>query len=118
MEDMKWSSGGLLGVLAANNIGFGLALPELCQTFGKATVPRGHDMSKISLGEPSQHGNITHWTHMEDMKWSSSGLLGVLAANSLGFGLALPEICQTFAFGAATVPKGHDMPKINPTEPS
>ena len=53
-------------------------------------------MSKISLTEPSQHGNITHWTHMEEMKWSSSGFLGVLAANNLGFGLALAEICQTF----------------------
>ena len=53
-------------------------------------------MSKISLTQPSQHGNITHWTHMEEMKWSSSVLPGVLAANSLGFGLALAEICQTF----------------------
>ena len=26
---------------------------------------------------------------MEEMKWSSSGFLGVLAANKLGFGLAL-----------------------------
>jgi hypothetical protein len=33
---------------------------------------------------------------MEEMKWSSSGLLGVLAANSLGFGLALAASCQTF----------------------
>jgi hypothetical protein len=33
---------------------------------------------------------------MKEMKWSSSGLLGVLAANNLGFGLALAEICQTF----------------------
>jgi hypothetical protein len=26
---------------------------------------------------------------MEEMKWSSNGVLGVLAANSLGFGLWL-----------------------------
>jgi hypothetical protein len=26
---------------------------------------------------------------MEEMKWSSSGLLGLLAANNLGFGLGL-----------------------------
>ena len=57
-------------------------------------------MSKISPAVLSQHGNITHWTHMEEVKWSSSGLLGVLAANNLGFCLALAEICQTF--GAAT----------------
>jgi hypothetical protein len=42
------------------------------------------------------HGGTTHWIHMEEMKWSSSGLLGVLAANSLGFGLALAASCQTF----------------------
>jgi hypothetical protein len=29
---------------------------------------------------------------MEEMKWPSSGFLGVLAANNLGFGLALCEI--------------------------
>ncbi len=33
---------------------------------------------------------------MEEIKWSSSGFLHVLAANILGFGLALAEICQTF----------------------
>ena len=54
-------------------------------------------MTKISHTEPSQHCNITHWTHMEEMKWFSSAMLDVLAANVLGFGLALlPEICQTF----------------------
>jgi hypothetical protein len=39
-------------------------------------------MSKISHAEPSHYGNITPWTHMEEMKWSSSGFLGVLAANN------------------------------------
>jgi hypothetical protein len=36
MEEMKWSSSGLLGVLVANNLGFGfgLALAEICQTLG------------------------------------------------------------------------------------
>jgi hypothetical protein len=38
-------------------------------------------MSKISHKEPFQHYNITHWTHMEEMKWFSSGFLGVLTAN-------------------------------------
>ena len=42
-------------------------------------------MSKISHTQPSQHANITHWTHMKEMKWSSSGFLaGVIAANNLG----------------------------------
>jgi hypothetical protein len=83
------------------HFGFGLALSKICQTCGQwpATVPRGHDQSKISHTEPSWHGNITHWTHMKEMKWPSSGFLGVLAVNNLGFGLALAEICQTFAFG-------------------
>jgi hypothetical protein len=31
---MKWSSSGFLGVLVAINLGFGLALGEICQTFG------------------------------------------------------------------------------------
>jgi hypothetical protein len=35
---------------------------------------------------------------MEEMKWfsSASDMLGALAANILGFGLALAEICPTF----------------------
>jgi hypothetical protein len=36
MEEKKWfSSSALLGVLAANNLGFGLALAEISQTFGQ-----------------------------------------------------------------------------------
>jgi hypothetical protein len=34
---------------------------------------------------------------MDEMKWSSSrAFLGVLAANKLGFGFALAEICKTY----------------------
>ena len=40
MEEMKWSSSSFLAVLAANNLGFGLALAEICQTFWPATVPK------------------------------------------------------------------------------
>ena len=46
-------------------------------------------MSKISHTQPSHHDNITHWTHMDEKKWSSSGFLSLLAASNLGFGLAL-----------------------------
>jgi hypothetical protein len=55
MKDMNWPSSGFLGVLAANNIVFGFALHEICQTYHQrpARVPRGHDMSKISHTEPS-----------------------------------------------------------------
>ena len=95
MEEMKWSSSGFLGVVAANYLGFGLALAEICQTFWPVSVPRGHGMSKISHTQPSEHGNILQWTHMDEMKSSSSGFLALLAANNLGFGLALAEICQT-----------------------
>jgi hypothetical protein len=52
-------------------------------------APRGHDMSKISNTQPSYHRNISQWTHMDEMKWSSSGVLGVLAAINLGFGYRL-----------------------------
>jgi hypothetical protein len=49
-------------------------------------------MSKISHTLPSYHGNITHWTYRDEMKWSSSsGFLGMLATNKLGFGFALAE---------------------------
>jgi hypothetical protein len=34
MEEMKWFSSAMLGVLAVNKIGFGLALAEICQTLG------------------------------------------------------------------------------------
>ena len=53
MEEMKWSSSGLHGALAANNLGFGLALADICQTFGAAAVSQGHDTSKISHTELS-----------------------------------------------------------------
>jgi hypothetical protein len=34
MEEMKWSSGGFLGVLATNILGFWLmAVAEICQTY-------------------------------------------------------------------------------------
>jgi hypothetical protein len=59
-------------------------------------MTRAHGMSKISHTEPSQQSKIFHWTHMEEMKWFSSAMLGVLAANNLGIGLALAKICQTF----------------------
>ena len=96
MEEMEWFSSALLGVKAANNLGFGLALAEICQTFGTAAVPQGHDMSKTSHTELSKHHGITRWTHMDEMKWSSCGFLAYMATNILGFGLALAEICQTF----------------------
>jgi hypothetical protein len=42
MEEMKLFSSDLLGVvLAKKNLGFGLALAEICQSFCPATVPQG-----------------------------------------------------------------------------
>jgi hypothetical protein len=42
MEEMKWFGSGFLGVLAANNIlCFGLALAEICQTFGQRQCHEG-----------------------------------------------------------------------------
>jgi hypothetical protein len=34
MKKMKWSSSVFFGVLGAKNLGFGLALAEICQTGG------------------------------------------------------------------------------------
>jgi hypothetical protein len=53
-------------------------------------------MFKISSEEPPEHGNITHWTHIEEMRWFSSNMLSVLAVRKRGFGYALAQICQTF----------------------
>ena len=53
MEEMKWSSSAMLCILGANNLGFGLALAGICQTFGAAAVPQQLDMSKISHTELS-----------------------------------------------------------------
>jgi hypothetical protein len=55
---------------------------------------------------------------MEDMKWSYSGVLGVLAANNLVFGyrLWLKSAAKFLASNAA--PRGHDMSKISHTQPS
>jgi hypothetical protein len=52
---------------------------------------------------------MTHLIHMEKMKWSSKSLLGVLAANNLGFGLALEKIGQTF--GQQQINDGMACPK-------
>jgi hypothetical protein len=79
MEEMKWFSSSMLGVLAANNLGFAWLWPESAIPFWPAAVPRRHGMSKISHTEPSHHCNITHRTHMEEMKCFSSAMLGVLA---------------------------------------
>jgi hypothetical protein len=92
----------MVGVLAANDLGFGLGLSEFCQTFIQRqwAVTRAHGMSKISHTEPFHHCNITQWTHIDEMKWFSSSMVGVLAAKNLSIGLALAEICQTFACGS------------------
>ena len=44
------------------------------------------------------------------MKWFSSAMLGLIAANNLGFGLALAEICQT-SFGKQQSHGGMACPK-------
>jgi hypothetical protein len=49
MEEMKWFNSKMLGVLALNNIGFGLALAEICQTFGKQKCQGDMVCSKSAL---------------------------------------------------------------------
>jgi hypothetical protein len=78
----------ILGVLAATKLGFGLALAEIFQT--------SWCMFEISPEEPAEHCNITHCTNIDEVKLFSSAMLGVLALNNIGFGLALAEICQYF----------------------
>jgi hypothetical protein len=73
-------------------------------------------MPQISPTEPSHHCNITHWTHVKEMKWFSSAMLGVLAANNLGFGWALAGLYGKLL--ASHMHQGHGMPQISHTEPS
>jgi hypothetical protein len=67
MEHMKWFDSTIVGVLAANNLGFGFALANgICQTFGEQQCQGDHGMSKISHTEPSKPCNIVHpvlWKH-------------------------------------------------------
>jgi hypothetical protein len=90
MEEVKWFISAMFGVLAANNLGFDLAVAGICQAFWPALVPGRHGMSKISHTEPSHHCKTTHWTHT--------------------------GICQMF--WPAAVPRRHGMSKISHTEPS
>ena len=78
-------------------------------------------MSKSATQSLHNMEIITHWTHMEEMKRSSSGFLAVLAANNLGFGLlALAEIYAKLlaSDSAKRACYGYDMSKISHTEPS
>jgi hypothetical protein len=83
-------SSAMLGVLAANT---NLVLARLWLKSGKlldVAVSSGHGTTQISHTEPSQHCNITHWTHIE-VKCFDTTMLRELAASNLGFGLALED---------------------------
>ena len=69
-------------------------------------------MSKISQTEPSQHCNITHWTHMEEMKWFSSAMLGVLTSNNLGVACACLWLKSAKLFGQRQCQEGTACPKL------
>jgi hypothetical protein len=99
MDEMKWSSSGFLLLCwleKATYTCFGLALADICQTFGQQQYQEGMACPKSAITH-SLHimvtSNITHWTHMDEMKWSSSDFLALLAAASsnLDFCLALAE---------------------------
>jgi hypothetical protein len=86
MEDMKWFDSAMLCVLAANNLRFCLSLAGICQTYGQQQCQEDHGMSKISHSEPSKHCNITHWTHMEEMKWFDSAKTKVVCSQHIKHG--------------------------------
>ena len=59
MEEMKWFSSALLGVLAADKLGFGLCMAEICQTFGQR-----HSANKKAWHVQNQpHRDIIAWYH-------------------------------------------------------
>jgi hypothetical protein len=92
----------MYALLAANTLGYiGLALAEICQLLARNSAKRAWHVQN----QPhSLHSMVTSlfgpiW---RGTKWSSSGLLAVLAANNLGFiGLALAEICQLLGRNSA-----------------
>ena len=57
MEEMKWSSSGFLGVLAAINLGFGVALAEISQHFGQQQCQEGMACPKSATH--SLHNMVT-----------------------------------------------------------
>jgi hypothetical protein len=53
MEEMKWFSRAMLGVLAVNKLGFGLALSEtICQSFVKRQCHRDMECPKSATQSP------------------------------------------------------------------
>jgi hypothetical protein len=87
-----WSSSVFLGVLPANKQHWFLAWLWLksTKTFGQRQCQEGTSCPKSAT--QSLHSmvtcKITHWTHMEEMKWSSSvSLVCWLQTNRIGFWL-------------------------------
>jgi hypothetical protein len=118
MEEMKWSSNGLLGVLTAHTI-LVLALHWL-----KSAKLVANNMSQEAMTCPksatwSLHRveNITHWTPMEEM---INGTAIVFMRNWLQTTLVLalhwPKSAKLFASDGAKR-TGHDMSKTSHTEP-
>jgi hypothetical protein len=56
MEEMKLSSSGFIGALAANILGFGLALAEIFRTFGQQQCQEGLVCPKSTT--QSLHNNM------------------------------------------------------------
>jgi hypothetical protein len=46
----------------------------VCQAFGKLQPKKGHGLAQIGQQEPVSDYDITHWTHMDDMKFFSPSL--------------------------------------------
>jgi hypothetical protein len=49
-------------------LGFAAHLPN----FAKQKSKTGHEVTQMGHQELFTHQNITHWIHMEEMKWFSS----------------------------------------------
>jgi hypothetical protein len=97
MEEMKWlSSARLLGELAANDLSLAWLWLKPAKHIARDSATGTWHVQNQPHTEPSQNCNITYWTHrIEEMKWFSSAMLCELAANDLGFGLALAWPCTS-----------------------
>jgi hypothetical protein len=51
---------------------FGPDLVGQFQAFGRIQPKNGLGLAKMGHQELVSQQNITHWSHMEDMEWSSS----------------------------------------------
>jgi hypothetical protein len=81
--DMKWSSINWYGAITTNGLLFVKICWQCAKLLASCQPQMEHGLAKIGQQEPVSYHNITHWTHMDYMKWSSINWYGDVTTNSL-----------------------------------